>query len=275
MKKLLSLIMGLCLLLCGCGQNQDSTDLSGTEAGSSEPETVTIYVLVSQQDQYIFGENTQTVNYKYTLDENGRAVSCVYTDESGKVMVNLTMEYDDNGLLCKQTAVSENEESVLTTTYDEQGRIIGTETTIDGEARVRITYTYGDTDQPLTMETVAYATDYSNRYEYTYEGERKVKEVHYINGELSSTILYEYDDQGRTSKAVKQQPDGNVEYESTFTYSADGLTCTVKNPAQTQIEVRDGNGNLISKTVEGQGFKQIHTYEYKAVEVPADDPRVK
>lgn len=273
MKKLLSLLLSLTVLLCltACGTE---LDMPTEDTTPTQPQTKTVYVHSSVT--HTLGSTTSRTEYLYD-DGDLLTATVVYTGEEESRRFSVTC--DENGNPIRWVANVDGTESATEYTYDEQGRNLGTYLYTDGKLVTSTESTWGN-DRRVSVIAKAPPQNYESRSEYTYdENGGLIRQDLYVNGQLSSYAIYTCDEQNRPVRSDSYTPDGTPSGAVTYTYDGNTETRTFLNASaavtQTTVLTYDAHGNLLTSTTSDSEGKvlssEVHTW--KAVEVPVDCPR--
>lgn len=230
---------------------------------NGEFDSETVYELDPQTDQIVkltsTGADGEVVemDHKNTYDDQGNLISQdVYSEDI--LDSHITFTYDENGNRLSQKAQNYSTGTVYTTTYDASGNILRNEIKMDARGNIPASHSWT---------------------EYTYdENGNEIKAVTcYDTAEDNTTVLTEYDAQGRKLRSTSTKTSGG---ESTltetreFTYGDNKETETVfdgnGNLLMTVTRTYDDAGNLLSSETVSDHSTNRTTYTYQKVELPAN-----
>lgn len=109
-------------------------------------------------------------------------------------------------------------------TYNEDGKILSTETLLNGNFSSRVDYAYSEDSTVITQNfTSATGAPSTSEYHSTYDENGNILESSsYSGGRLVGTTYYTYDEQGRETELRGVDADGNLQTLSTRTYDTNG-----------------------------------------------------
>lgn len=294
MRRYVSLVLFLCLLLTGCGQEYDGETVKKQVVTSMESESwhTLLYDQVHTTDkrEYGYDANGRKTYEKWIKDGETLFSSRYYRSGDGRECTKVSWDhqglipwpesrvkeiYDENGneiLRIVYEFWSETQRSV--STYDEKGNLIHLEVTdSDGNATIVQDYTYDEAGNRL--KTIDQSDEGTERVtEYTYDEAGNQTGWRYTeNGVLQEYVEYLYDDQGRKTFSARYDGAGAQQHYWEYSYSADGSSMTTSYSGErstieyydgsglpVRIEAYDGDGNLIDVT----------TYTYETIQVPKE-----
>lgn len=169
--------------------------------------------VVSSEDRDIDG--TIDFTRRYELDEAGRVAR--FTNDAGRGY-EVSYSYDEAGRLMQTeslidgiTSASRNEAGLLTAIYT-------------GGRTPSYTWSY-DEDGRLIQ---ALSHNYPNHYEFTYNDRGQLQTQRYYRpGQFDSQTSYEYDDEGRVARTVAHDEEtGAVLVERSYTFDEQGRLIT-------------------------------------------------
>lgn len=191
------------------------------------------------------------VQYKYTLDDDGRPL----TMEDGMGSTT-TYEYQADGLLAKTVTTGgyyqdENGDPIpITTTvlYDENGYVTSISDTIENKELIgqvpldlgtnKVTWEFDGKGNPISATTGFENDEYAETR----------------SSDVQRSITFEYDENGNRTKAV-------VNTRTTYA-DVDPADATVETVTTYTWEY-DGNGNVVKETSENEGYgTRVVEYEY-------------
>jgi hypothetical protein len=102
--------------------------------------------------------------------------------------------------------------------YDSAGNCIATAEIVDGDT-VQVKWCKYDKDGNLTEYSFILMGE--SRYLYFYDdSSKRVKDLHYYNGELSGETIYEYDEKDRLVRSRSYDKGGKLEYGWDYLYDS-------------------------------------------------------
>ena len=102
--------------------------------------------------------------------------------------------------------------------YDSVGNCIATAEIVDGDT-VQVEWCKYDKDGNLTEYGSTLMGESRDLYFYD-ENSKRVKDLHYYNGELSGETIYEYDEKDRLARDRHYDKDGKLEYGWDYLYDS-------------------------------------------------------
>ena len=290
MKKMIPLILILCLLLSGCGKEEPSAGTtlppqqsqpalqetaSPTDAeGILDPDTQIIYCLVkmivtNDQGQELWGRD-------YTYDDTGFCISEREYSNIGATSYSRVNTPDMLGRI-ESSVFTESDSSTYTVTYtyDNQNRCVREDVTYEDGTAEYTEYTYNEQGNYLTLRQFIgdeLVVDYA--FSYTYDGSgNQMSMDEYLFGDLMYHVAMEYDDQGREISSVTNLVNGEIQ--SRTESSWDGLTetrlyfsGTDQEPFMVSVFTYDDNGNVVfEETRQGDTVLNRAEYIYEPFEV--------
>ena len=289
MKKILALILALCLLLCGCAKDEPTESTPGTQ-GTEAP------VIETENSGEGEGILDPTTEIRYLI------VKKIVTNDAGQELWGTDYSYDDSGFCTQEREYSnigsasysrvnspdmlgrigsslftETDGSQYTVfyTYDDFDRCVREDVTYEDGTQEYTEYTYNDQGQYLTLKQYIAGElimDYS--FSYTYDGSgRQVSMDEYLGGELMYHVTFTYDDEGRETGTVTSLVNGEVQSRTESHW--DGLTETRyfysgedTEPFMVSVFTYDGNGNVVfEETRQGETVINRAEYIYEPFEV--------
>lgn len=265
MKKLMTLLLALTLLLTACGTAPENTDPSGTTAPQpTQPETRTLWVRSSSTTQ----TGDITTRTDYVFDEDDRVCQVrVYTGPAMTHRYQVTC--DDHG----NYVLWESDGARIEYGYSEHGELLGyyaytgdtlvsaTEYTVEGGLRTSIT-------QKMPGQNMEHRTT------LTYDDHGVLtRQDSYLNGTLLDYSIYTLEE-GKPSAMSTYLADGTLARTVTYRYEGETVTMTSDDGSRTE-QVFDGHGNLLSQTdyaPDGTVSTQ-QTNTWKEIQVPVDSLR--
>jgi hypothetical protein len=284
MKKMISLIIVLLLLLCGCGgEPQETTGTpdsthgwsgEGPEGILDEKETVTVYQVVSMTMRDTTGN--MVLRREYSYDETGFCTEEYEETAAGELHFRRVNTPDGRGNIAT-SEISEfgGRNYEIRYTYDSSDRVILEEIWQEG-VRVEYTeYTYDEHDNFLTLKQYygdELMMDYTFRYSYDGNGNPLTVEES-LFGQLICRIEYTYDDQGRELSCVSYMDSGEIQNRTESSW--DGLTETREYFSgaetvsyMTNVSTYDESGNKIFEEIRSGGeLSSLTEYVYEPFEV--------
>ena len=274
MKKLLPLLLGI-LLLAGCAETYNGPTVEKTVLGSVE----TYYTCD--------GEITQESRTEYAYDVCGNQ-SVVMEYSGGEAILKTVLRHDEAGNCIRQTQydlsgwlprkLADNRY-----TYDDQGRMTGSThseepaVTIhyDDEANTRTTVSGDSTiveylDEKGWVMRIEYpGTDRREEYDHRADGQWSAIRS-YAGGELDSTRLREFDDQGRVTREYTLQ-NGVVSTEFRWEYADSTVTFYQENTRSITEYNPDGTVNSRLDLDENGEIFCHAIYRYTTILVPTEE----
>lgn len=189
-------------------------------AACSGRSTETKYILTEFETTLSDGTVRKTVNH---FDENWiQTGSTVYSD--GEVEMEITYELNDRGDLKSVTYTMEDTVVVeeYVSTYDEEGRIIRTDTYTDGEktASSTIERSYGEDGVLLSTVQTTLTSVYENYYNP--DGTLAKTVTTMMDPGVTHTTEFTYDEQGNEIRSVTTGQNGVISSETNSSYDAQG-----------------------------------------------------
>lgn len=294
MKKILILILALCLLVCGCANNESpSTEAPETEAPAigtqaeetvnipddqeavTEPpkDTVTVYLLTRMAS---LDENGNELWYEeYSYDELGRLAKTLQYSDGIATYSSTTTYLSDTEY---ETAINAGgTEYTMHYTCDEAGRVLYQEMVQDGTVTETNTYTYDSHGSQLTLQIV-YNGEWEVNFSFTYtydDSGNKLTCHEYQDNELIGWQEMEYDADGREIASVYIYPDGSVSHSTACTWEGNTEIRTQYDETDTlsitTLTTYDDAGNILRQETQQDGVVISSTeYTYEPFEIPAE-----
>jgi len=205
--------------------------------------------------------DTQAVTTKYEYNEDKKLVS-VTTSYGERETGKITYEYNDLGLLVKETNENDMGTKETVYTYDKDNRLIS-EKVVDG---VEKKYTYNE-DGSYTVDTV-FA-----------DGSKRGQEVYNKNGllvedkaEEGNKMVCTYNDKGDILSSESYDSMGALTHKETYTY--DGQTVVKKSYEYDELIITekyyyDDENNLIKTATVDEAGKEtvVEEREYKLFDI--------
>lgn len=289
MKKILALILALCLLLCGCGRENPAettltpeetaaptleTENSGEGEGILDPTTEIRYLIVKKIVTNDAGQELWGTDYSY--DDSGFCTQEREYSNIGSASYSRVNSPDMLGRI-GSSLFTETDGSQYTVfyTYDDFDRCVREDVTYEDGTQEYTEYTYNDQGQYLTLKQYIAGElimDYS--FSYTYDGSgRQVSMDEYLGGELMYHVTFTYDEEGRETGTVTSLVNGEVQSRTVSHW--DGLTETRyfysgedTEPFMVSVFTYDGNGNVVfEETRQGETVINRAEYIYEPFEV--------
>lgn len=298
MKKLVALILTLCVLvaLSGCGgrASEEAVTTKGTEAVSTtegvlenvESGLVEVRQIVSAACLYDFDSDISS-ECRYEWEEDHLRVNCYYEDVlqlSHELYEDMQLhweyEYDGDGRHCtsyeysptgclKQEIYYEEDGSQWEYTYNDQGMPVDS-ILVDPDGNATLTETFVYDDGGLLLEHTEYlsdGSDYEEAIRHTWEYDEAGNQVQYAvysNDTLMYTENWVYDDQGNILENKIQSYEDATSSITYNTYNEDGqLISSVCEGDYTSFLTYDEQGNLVEEaTVYETGDVMTNSWSY-------------
>ena len=289
MKKILALLLALCLLLCGCGRENPAettltpeetaaptleTENSGEGEGILDPTTEIRYLIVKKIVTNDAGQELWGTDYSY--DDTGFCTQEREYSNIGSASYSRVNSPDMLGRI-GSSLFTEADGSQYTVfyTYDDFDRCIREDVTYEDGTQEYTEYTYNDHNQYLTLKQYMggeLIMDYG--FSYTYDGEgRQVSMDEYLGGELMYHVAFTYDAEGREIGTVTSLVNGEVQSRTESHW--DGLTETRyfysgedAEPFMVSVFTYDDAGNVVfEETRQGETVINRAEYIYEPFEV--------
>jgi hypothetical protein len=280
MKKLIPVLMILCLLLCACGKEQS------TETEPDSQQTVPATGETGGEGEGILDPTTEI---RYLI------VKKIVTNDQGEELWGTEYSYDDTGFCTQEREYSnvgsgaysrvnspdalnrigtsvftelDGSQYTVTYTYDEFNRCIREDVRYEDGSEEYTEYTYNDHDQYLTLRQFIggeLAVDYA--FSYTYDGAgNQVARDEYLSGDLLYHVSFTYDAESRETATVTSLVNGEIQSRTESHW--DGLTETRyfysgedTEPFMVSVFTYDDNGNVVFEETR-QGDTVINRAEY-------------
>ena len=263
----------LTISLFGCNEapatvptNTAPTETTSTTTMPTEPtqpKTKTIYIRLSEHWTYLDYRSgaTRTVDYIYDANNclleiknvygSDRVSSCLVTcDQHGR---SLRIEHTDLGSYTEEF------------TYDEYDRV--KTYSVYGCTRE---YTYDEAGNLIRVtEPVGHGSNTGVIvWEYIYNNGLLAEKIEYgLEGQKQMWNVYKYDSFGRLIRQTQNSVDSEP-IEMNYSYSEDGLTCTMVYNGSTEVKTYDAHGNVIRLEFSNSLFHYVCEYSYKPIEIP-------
>lgn len=286
MKKLLSLTLAL-LLLSGCAP-------AAYDGPTKSAWVLTEYTTTFFPTEYFEGSTSVTIQ---TYDARGNLVLTRNYDD-GELSREYKFRYNDQGHVTSRVIWDHDgliplPDSRDSYTYDDLNRPLTiTHRNGFGIKTGSEAYTYDDTANTIHWEgTYGTQTQYLNEngspiritgtskssgiqtettYEYNAQG-LPVKITDYIDGSLTSTMEYRYDDQGRTLEYILRDPNGTISSRSTYVYEENTVTILGMDGSKTIKTLRPDGQPEREESYYADGTRQTLTeYTYQQIQIPAN-----
>lgn len=158
-------------------------------------------------------------------DSLGQFLYSVYTRSDGTPKPSLRYYYDEQGRCVRNEYVPTVDEEDLGYTimthpfsYDSVGNCIATAEIVDGDT-IQVKWCKYDKDGNLTEYGFTSMGESRDLYFYD-DGSKRVKDLHYYNGEISGETIYEYDEKDRLARTRLYDKDGKLEYGWDYLYDS-------------------------------------------------------
>lgn len=290
MKKLISIILALVMVLglCACGNdgkggkgdkgNENGkvtvnvlTEVEMTEK-SSDGKTNTMKGVVEYDENYnLVGTKTYLdgkLYYEVTYDKSyDKPLTQKSYDEDGNITDTDVYTYDANGNCVERISTYEYDGEEVTTktvyTYDANGNVLTDKYYRDGELESETRYTY-TASGAVESESYTWNGQEENRTVYTYDEQDNVlTETQYIGQEVTSIKTYENTYEGGKLKEVNVYQDGELDERTV--YDADENEILNANYMDGEVFYRSEttyeNGNMV-KYVSYYGDEMNYCQEY-------------
>lgn len=280
MKKAISIILILMILLSACGKDDPAETTLGSETvptgsesfngegeGVLDPSTEIRYLLVKKIVTNEAGQELWGTEYSY--DDTGFCThEREYSNISSAAYIRVNTPDALGRIGSSQFTELDNSQYTVTYTYDEFDRCIREDIRYENGAEEYTEYTYNDRGDYLTLRTYIsgeLAMDYS--FSYTYDGNNnQVAMDEYLFGDLLHHTAFAYDDQGRETGTVTSLVNGEVQSRTESHW--DGLTETryffsgeETEPFMVSVFTYDAAGNVVFEETR-QGDIVINRAEY-------------
>lgn len=289
MKKLISLILVLLLLLTACGgkKPEQTNPTGGTDAprptetqaptdseGVLDPTTEIRYLLVKMIVTNDLGQELWGREYSY--DENGFCTGEREYSNIGAAPYSRVNAPDALGRIGTSTFTeADGSQYTITYTYDEFNRCIREDVSWDGELLEYTEYSYNEQGNYLTLKQYIggeLVVDYS--FSYTYDGQgNQVSMDEYFFGELMNHVATVYDADGRELATTTTLVNGEIMGRTESQW--DGLTETrlyfsgdETEPFMISVFTYDDQGNVVFEETSQDGeILNRSEYIYEPFEV--------
>lgn len=257
MKRLLALLLSLCLLLslAACGEPAETTQPKDTEPGkTTQPDT-------TEPDAT---QPSEEVSFLWDEDGSDKEITILtemlYKDLADATEASLTMDITDKGQILSVSNEERNQQAQVE--YDEKGFPTAIKVTEDGAVVTTVNFTFDASGNLLRVTSPEYKLDTS----YTYDDNDNVLTI----TNPDSTEECTYDEKGNllTSKVSRS---GKL-WEYTYTYDSDGNELTGKVTLDGELRSEWSNtyenGNLVSEKNDSDEYR--YTYDDKGNQLTCD-----
>ncbi len=193
----------------------------------------------------------------YEYDNNGNLLNETSYDKSGKIERVSYYEYNDKGLVIKESRKYKNEDAAVTSydyAFDGSGRTIHIDVELNGKVTA-YDYTYSENGDYVINKVSPNGT--TSQEKYTAAG------VKYEESNSTGSSVYTYDDLGRLVSWILYDKDGTENQKSLFIYEDGKATNEVYSFGsllKSDIYYYDENGNNVKiTTVDGYGKENVLT----------------
>ena len=262
MKRLLSLLVLLGLILVGCGKEEPIL--------SEETEPVTTKtVYVHRSITRTQGTTTGRTDYLYN-DEN-LLTDVIMSDGDGKELQRYLVTCDENGNPIEWSSAAGN---MVTYTYDTQGRTLRTET-YAGETLMTSTEDTWSGNLRVSVTVKAATQEQRTEYAYNEKGGLTRQDL-YVGGVLSGYGLFTLNEEGKAVLLQTFDPQGNPLTKVIYEYQGNTekrITTDLQGQVQqTQTFTYDDHGNLLqTDLMDGSGAIMLsEVHEWLPLEVPSE-----
>ena len=289
MKKLIPILMILCLLLCACGKEESAettqapqesmpasqeTTNGGEGEGILDPTTEIRYLIVKKivtndQGQELWGT-------EYTYDDTGFCTHEREYSNIGSGSYSRTNSPDAmNRIASSLFTQLDGSQYTVTYTYDDFDRCIREDIRYEDGTEEYTEYTYNDKGQYLTLKQYIggeLIMDYA--FSYTYDGQgNQMSMDEYLDGDLLHHVTFTYDEDGREAGSVTSLVNGEIQSRTESHW--DGLTETryfysgeETDAFMISVFTYDDNGNVVfEETRQGETVINRAEYIYEPFEV--------
>ena len=289
MKKIISLILILMLLLSACGGKKpeqtnptggaDVPQITETQAptdseGVLDPTTEIRYLLVKMIVTNDLGQ--ELWGRDYTYDENGFCTQEREYSNIGAAPYSRVNAPDALGRIGTSTFTeADGSQYTITYTYDEFDRCVREDVSWDGEILEYTEYSYNEQGNYLTLKQYIggeLVVDYA--FSYTYDGKgNQVSMDEYFFGELMNHVATVYDADGRELATTTTLVNGEIMSRTESQW--DGLTETrlyfsgdETEPFMVSVFTYDDQGNVVFEETSQSGvILNRSEYIYEPFEV--------
>ena len=283
MKKIISLMIVLLLLLTACGGDKTpgQTEPSGTAAapqvtettvpadpeGILDPTTEIRYLLVKMIVTNDLGQ--ELWGRDYTYDETGFCIQEREYSNIGSSAYSRDNTPDALGRIGQSVFTQpDSSQYTVTYTYDDQGRCVREDVLWDDGTQEHTEYSYNEQGNYLTLKQYIadeLVVDYTFSYAYDGKG-NQVSMDEYLFGELMNHVTTVYDMDGRELATTTSLVNGEIQSRTESQW--DGLTETrlyfsgeETEPFMISIFTYDDRGNVVFEETR-QGDVVINRAEY-------------
>ena len=158
-------------------------------------------------------------------DSLGQFLYSVYTRSDGTPKPSLRYYYDEQGRCVRNEYVPTVDEEDLGYTimthpfsYDSVGNCIATAEIVDGDT-LKVEWCKYDKDGNMTEHGFTLMGESRDLYFYD-DISKRVKDLHYYDGELTEETIYEYEEKNRLACIKSYDRDGHLKHEWKFLYDS-------------------------------------------------------
>lgn len=234
----LSILLLIAVLLCGCGKTA---------------EVENPYRIKTQIHETYNLDDTETVRTEYIYDENGWLVETqTYDDEGWWYTTKFILDENGNSHGSEKVAANGDIITEVMLTTDKQGRMLTSESYVNGELQKTTEYVYNDNgqitnhctttinmfggenwttyidstydkDDNLIREDILYMPNNESEYNlYIYENGQLIREESYVGESLDVYKDYTFDESGLIQTALTQKGENFIQYKHITTYDEFG-----------------------------------------------------
>ena len=234
----LTILLLIAVLLCGCGKTEKVEN----------PYRIKTQIWESYQQ-----DKTQTVRTEYIYDENGWLVETqTYDDEGWWYTTKFILDENGNSHGSEKVAANGDIITEVMLTTDKQGRMLTSESYVNGELQKTTEYVYNDNgqitnhctttinmfggenwttyidstydkDDNLIREDILYMPNNESEYNlYIYENGQLIREESYVGESLDVYKDYTFDESGLIQTALTQKGENFIQYKHITTYDEFG-----------------------------------------------------
>lgn len=234
----LSILLLIAVLLCGCGKTA---------------EVENPYRIKTQIHETYNLDDTETVRTEYIYDENGWLVETqTYDDEGWWYTTKFILDENGNSHGSEKVAANGDIITEVMLTTDKQGRMLTSESYVNGELQKTTEYVYNDNgqitnhctttinmfggenwttyidstydkDDNLIREDILYMPQNESEYNlYIYENDQLVREENYVGDRLNLYKEYTFDDTGMIQTALTKKGKTYIQTKHITTYDEFG-----------------------------------------------------
>ncbi len=205
MKRFLSVLLAVCILMCGCAATEG--DDAVTEIADGEHyEYSSDGSLITAKVTYKDGREVRRERYSYEMSGKLSKVEVV---EEGEVISTSSFLYEDGKLYQQADEYTEEGHKIKVLAYfDAEGRPTKYDFYEDGAFARGEVYTYNEAGYLLRTDNVDKNGDVSSYYEYECDEEGEILKVYYYEfGELSGVFDGEGNPIAEQTEAETSHPD--------------------------------------------------------------------